>query len=76
MGVGLSKSRSKRLHEVLGEHVECGDIPGLVALVSRDEDTHVEVLGTLAVGDPAPMDSPEAPKVFTDFWTLAYAALK
>jgi CubicO group peptidase (beta-lactamase class C family) len=55
MGAGLSKSRLKRLHEVLGEHVERGDIPGLVALVSRDEDTHVEVLGTLAVDDPAPL---------------------
>jgi CubicO group peptidase (beta-lactamase class C family) len=55
MGVGLSKSRLKRLHEVLGEHVERGDIPGLVALVSRDEDTHVEVVGTLAIGDPAPV---------------------
>jgi hypothetical protein len=22
------------------------------------------------------MDSPEPPKVFTDFWTLAYAAMK
>jgi CubicO group peptidase (beta-lactamase class C family) len=43
--------------------------------------------GTSAYTDPAQrmigilftermMDSPEPPKVFTDFWTLAYAAMK
>src|SRR5437660_872895 len=30
-------------------------MPGLVALVSRHDDVHVETLGTLAFGDPAPM---------------------
>ncbi len=32
-----------------------GRCPGLVALVSRHDDVHVETLGTLAVGGPAPM---------------------
>jgi CubicO group peptidase (beta-lactamase class C family) len=52
---GLSKSRLIRLHEVLAGHVDRGDIPGLVALVSRDDNTHVEVLGALAIGDSAPV---------------------
>ena len=30
-------------------------MPGLVALVSRDDDVHVEALGTMAVGHSAPM---------------------
>ena len=30
-------------------------MPGLVALVSRNDDVHVETLGTLAFGNPAPM---------------------
>ena len=30
-------------------------MPGLVALVSRHDDLHVETLGTLAFGEPAPM---------------------
>ncbi len=32
-------------------HVDRGAIPGLVALVARDDDAHVEVLGTRALGD-------------------------
>src|SRR5260370_18763995 len=30
-------------------------MPGLVALVSRDDDVHVETLGRMSVGHPAPM---------------------
>ncbi len=52
---GLSKSRLERMHRVLSEHVERKDLPGLVALVSHDEGVHVEALGTLEFGDPAPM---------------------
>lgn len=35
------------MHRVLSAHVERGHIPGLVALVSRHDDVHVEVLGHL-----------------------------
>jgi CubicO group peptidase (beta-lactamase class C family) len=52
---GLSKSRLTRLHEALAAHIDRGDVPGLVALVHRDDNTHLEVLGTLAIGDPAPV---------------------
>jgi CubicO group peptidase (beta-lactamase class C family) len=53
--VGLSGSRLERLHQVLSGHVERGDLPGLVALVSRHDDVHMETLGTMAAGHPAPM---------------------
>ena len=52
---GLSKSRLERMHQVLSGYVERQEMPGLVALVSHHAGVHVEVLGTLAFGDPAPM---------------------
>ena len=52
---GLSKSRLERMHQMLSGYVEREEIPGLVALVSREEDVHVEVLGTMAIGGPVPM---------------------
>ena len=52
---GLSQSGLQRLHRVLSGHVERRELPGLVAVVSRHDDLHVECLGTLSVGQPAPM---------------------
>src|ERR1700756_5669868 len=52
---GLSGPRLERLHRALSGYVERGDIPGIVALVSRNDHAHVEVLGTLAAGGAAPM---------------------
>lgn len=42
---GLSPSRLRRLHDVLAGYVERGEVPGLVALVSRDGEVHVECIG-------------------------------
>ncbi len=47
---GFSKTGLNRLHDVLVRHVDSGRIPGLVALVSRGDETHVEVLGTFEHG--------------------------
>ncbi|MFE3761204.1 serine hydrolase domain-containing protein [Streptomyces sp. NPDC059104] len=44
---GFSGEGLRRLREVLLRPVESGRIPGLVALVSRGEETHVEALGTM-----------------------------
>jgi CubicO group peptidase (beta-lactamase class C family) len=52
---GLSKSRLQRMHDVLSRYIERKDLPGLVALVSRNEEVHVETPGTMSIGDPAPM---------------------
>lgn len=52
---GLSKSRLQRMRRVLSEYVERKEMPGLVALVSRHDDVHVETLGTMSVGQSAPM---------------------
>ena len=48
---GLSKRRLKRIHDVMAGHVERGDVPGLVTLVSRRGETHVDAIGMKAVGD-------------------------
>jgi len=40
---------------VLSGYVERKEIPGLVALVNHHDDVHVETLGTMSVGHPAPM---------------------
>ncbi len=56
---GLVKSGLDRMHQVLSGHIERGDMPGMVALVSRHDDVHVEVLGNLHVdrNDPMPRDA-------------------
>jgi CubicO group peptidase (beta-lactamase class C family) len=50
----FSKARLERVHDVLAGYVERRDLPGLVALVSRGDEVHVDAMGTLAVdGDNA-----------------------
>lgn len=43
------------MRDALAPHVERGDMPGLVALVSRPDGVRVEALGTLDFGSDAPM---------------------
>ncbi|WP_375787113.1 serine hydrolase domain-containing protein [Bradyrhizobium sp. Pha-3] len=49
---GLSLARLGRMREVLARHVEDGNIPGLVALVSRRGEIRADVLGRMAVDGP------------------------
>jgi CubicO group peptidase (beta-lactamase class C family) len=51
---GLSATRLRRMHDVMARHVESGGLPGLVALVSRRGEIHVEAIGKIAI-DGAPM---------------------
>ncbi|WP_438484757.1 serine hydrolase domain-containing protein [Streptomyces sp. S186] len=52
---GFSEAGLRRLREVLARYVDSGRIPGLVALVSRGEQTHVEAIGTMRHDGGAPM---------------------
>ncbi|MYT30123.1 MULTISPECIES: serine hydrolase domain-containing protein [unclassified Streptomyces] len=52
---GFSETGLARLHDVLARHVDSGKIPGLVALVSRGGQTHVEAIGTMRHDGGAPM---------------------
>ena len=47
---GLSKARLGRMHEVMAGYVERGELPGLVTLVSRRGETHVDAIGAMALG--------------------------
>jgi CubicO group peptidase (beta-lactamase class C family) len=49
----LSAERLERMRDVLGGFVDRGEMPGLVALVSRGADAHVEAIGALAFGGAA-----------------------
>jgi CubicO group peptidase (beta-lactamase class C family) len=50
MANGFSKDRLARLHQALAAHVAAGDMPGVVALVSRRGEVHVEAVGTQSFG--------------------------
>jgi hypothetical protein len=52
---GLSQARLGRIHAVLSGYVERGEVPGLVALVSRRGEVHVEAIGAQAVGEGQPV---------------------
>jgi CubicO group peptidase (beta-lactamase class C family) len=52
---GFSEEGLDGLRARLQIHVDRGDVPGIVALVARGTDVHVEVLGSPALGDPAPL---------------------
>src|SRR3989441_9968195 len=52
---GLSRARLSRMHEVMAGYVERGEVPGLVTLVSRRGEVHVDVIGTQAVSNSEPI---------------------
>src|ERR1051326_5353789 len=52
---GLSKAHLARMHDVMAGYVERGEVPGLVTLVSRRGEVHVDAIGTLALADATPM---------------------
>lgn len=50
---GFSKSRLSRMRDVMSGYVDGGAVPGVVTLVSRRGELHVDALGTQALGDIA-----------------------
>ena len=55
LAAGLSPKRLERMHDVMSRYVESGRLPGLVSLVSRRGEEHLDAIGTLAFGSNAPM---------------------
>ncbi|HEX4200851.1 MAG TPA: serine hydrolase domain-containing protein [Chthoniobacterales bacterium] len=43
------------MHQILSGYIDRKELPGLVALVSHQDDVHVETLGTLSFNQSAPM---------------------
>jgi len=52
---GLSTAGLGHMRDVMAGYVERGDVPGLVTLVSRRGETHVDALGMMALGGRDPM---------------------
>ncbi len=47
---GFSKTRLSRMHDTMARHVESGSVPGLVTLISRRSEVHVDAIGMKADG--------------------------
>ena len=52
---GFSQPRLARMHEIMAGHVERGAVPGLVTLISRGGEVHIDAIGAFAVDGGAPM---------------------
>src|SRR3984893_11508528 len=52
---GLSKARVGRLSDVLHGYVERGEVAGVVALLSRHDEVHVETIGAADLDTGAPV---------------------
>src|SRR5918999_3175998 len=51
----FAEARLDRMHDVMAGYVEGGVVPGIVTLVSRRGETHVDAIGTKAFGGSDPM---------------------
>src|SRR5215207_10163933 len=51
---GLSKAWLARLHVVIAGYVERGEVPGVVSLVSRRGEVHVDAIGMKDTGFSVP----------------------
>ena len=51
---GLCRTRLGRMHEVMAGHVERGAVPGVVTLVGRRGEAHVDAIGIKAMGGSEP----------------------
>ncbi len=50
-----SQAGLDRLHQAMAARVAKGELPGVVTLVARDEDVHVDAIGVKAFGGHEPM---------------------
>lgn len=86
MADALTPDGLRRFGEVAAHHVADGGVPGLVALVARHDQVHVEVHGNSWLVDPARdltvivlcqrlFDAGQPPAVHRELQDAAYAAL-
>src|SRR5436309_2750820 len=52
---GLSKARLGRMHDIMADYVERGEVAGLVTLVSGRGEVHVDAIGMRAIADSTPI---------------------
>jgi len=51
----MSQAGVDRLHDAMAARVANGELPGIVTLVARGEDVHVDAIGVMAFGGSEPM---------------------
>jgi CubicO group peptidase (beta-lactamase class C family) len=51
----LSQAGLDRLHRAMAGRVEKGELPGIVTLVARADEVHVDAIGTMAFGGSEPL---------------------
>src|SRR3954470_11788679 len=51
----LNETRVTDLHKTMGGYVERGDIPGIVTLIARGDEIHIDAVGTMTVDGKEPM---------------------
>jgi len=51
----LNKARVADLHMTMTGYVERGDIPGIVTLIGRGDEIHVDAIGMKTAGGKEPM---------------------
>jgi hypothetical protein len=54
-GNKLNQARVADLHMTMAGYVERGDIPGIVTLIGRGDEVHVDAIGVKAVDGKEPM---------------------
>jgi len=52
---GFSRARLRRLSDVMRGFVDRGDVPGIVTVLCRNDETHVDTYGVLDFGTRAPV---------------------
>src|SRR5580700_2362797 len=52
---GFARERLGRMHDVMAGHVERGEVPGIVTLIARRGEVHVDAIGTKTLGGSDPM---------------------
>jgi CubicO group peptidase (beta-lactamase class C family) len=52
---GLSRVRLGHMHDVMAGYVERGEVPGIVVMVSRRGEVHVDAIGVKAAGGSDPV---------------------
>jgi len=55
MTASLSTDGLAHLHDVMTSHVEAGEMPGLVTLVARGDDVHVDAVGSPSFAGETPL---------------------
>ena len=53
---GLSTAGLAHVHDVMSAHIAAGEMPGLVALVARGDDAHIDTIGSPSFADRTPLD--------------------